>query len=525
MKRVADFCEKAILSIHAGIYFLVFCLLVFGQWVSYYRKREFAVPNVVILFGMLLAFVGLVWIKKKMALREKQKNWDRIVKICSVVLFFLQIFICINIFFMAGFDSKIITANADHVANGRTTELSNWYYSRWPNNTLITAIYAGIFWCVEHIGISSKYARLAIAFLQCFLSTMTGAMIYQCVNRICKESRISFYAWIFYVLLLGVSPWLIVPYSDSSCLFLPVFLFWMYQMLKKRKGKYWWSVVVGVTAGIGYELKPMVIIVFIAIVVIEILQNIKKKTDTKQWGIVLILIVSLIGTFGIYRYVNLLDKMGFEVDASQEFQIPHYFMMGLNDETSGTYWIEDTEYSASIPTKQERAKENVRISLERIKEYGVSGLTRHLVEKTLANFNDGTFSWGQEGYFYDIVPDGPNLFTNKILRSYYYDDGTYHEAYEMLTHIIWILCMTGVTIESLCLLKQKEVEPELKVLCLSLVGIALFVTLFEARARYLFTFVPMFLMAGACGYWNLFEKIRQIHCRDTSKKEEVHNHE
>lgn len=524
MKRIADFCEKAILSIHAGIYFLVFCLLMFGQWVNYYRKREFAIPNVAILLGMVLVFVGIWWIKRSMVSKEKQRNWDRIVKIGSVVLFFLQIFICINIFFMAGFDSKIITANADHVANGRTTELNNWYYSRWPNNTLITAIYAGVFWCVEHIGIPSKYARLAIVFLQCFLSTMTGAMIYQCVKRICKEGRISFFAWVHYVLLLGLTPWLVVPYSDSSCLFLPVFLFWMYQMLKKEKGTYRMAVVIGVTAAIGYELKPMVLIVFIAIVVIELLENMK-KADRKQWGIGLVLIISLIGTLGIYQSVNLLDKMGFEVDARQEFQIPHYFMMGLNDETSGTYWIEDTEYSAAIPTKQERTKENMRIARERIKEYGAGGLARHLAEKTLANFNDGTFSWGQEGSFYDTVPDGPNLFTNKILRSYYYDDGTCHKVYEMLTHIFWILCMIGVTIESLCLLKQKEAEPELKVLCLSLVGIALFVTFFEARARYLFTFVPMFLVAGACGYWNLFEKIRQIPCREASEHGEEHKHE
>lgn len=514
MKKIADFCEKAILYMYAEIYLLIFFLLIFGQWMNYYRKREFVISNIVIVVGTFLVFAGIVWIKRKKLLKGKQRNWQRLVKIASVILFLIQIFICINIFFMAGFDSKIITANADHIANGRTTELNNWYYSRWPNNTLLTAIYAGIFWCVEHIGIAGKYVRLIIVFLQCFLSTLTGAMIYQCVKRICNKDRISFYAWMLYVLLLGLSPWVVVPYSDSSCLFLPVFLFWMYQMLKNGKGTYWKAVAIGVTAGIGYELKPMMIIVFIAIVIIEILENIKKKANRKQWSIVLILLISIMGTMLSYQSLDLLSKMGFEVNEEEEFQIPHYLMMGLNDETSGTYWIEDTEYSAAIPTKKERSKENLRISLKRIKEYGISGLARHLAEKTLANFNDGTFSWGQEGYFYDTVPDGPSLFTNKMLRSYYYDDGKYHKVYEMISHIFWIFCIIGVTMESVCLRKQKVVAAERKVLSLSLIGIALFVTLFEARARYLYTFVPIFIVTSVIGYWNLFEKIRQIRCRD-----------
>lgn len=68
--------------------------------------------------------------------------------------------------------------------------------------------------------------------------------------------------------------------------------------------------------------------------------------------------------------------------------------------------------------------------------------------------------------------------------------------------------------ESVCLRKQKVVAAERKVLSLSLIGIALFVTLFEARARYLYTFVPIFIVTSVIGYWNLFEKIRQIRCRD-----------
>lgn len=507
VKKLAEVLEKGIFGIFALVYVGILLIDLIFQYVDFYRRKEFRIWNIGIIVIWMVGIAGFYWLyrKKRAGLFRKDRNWDRLIFIFSFLLFLIQVFICYHIYFMTGWDSGIITANADYVANGQTSELWNWYYSRCPNNSLLTAVYAAIFWVAEHVGVPSTAVRLLIVFGQCAISSWTGYLLYRCAGNMIKGITAPLMVWSVYAVLIGLSPWLIIPYSDSSCLFFPILLLWMYQTLEQGKAKYIKCVLMGILAYLGYEMKPMVIIVLIAILGIELLENGKERADMKKWSAVLVICASLVGTVGVCKLVNLEKIMGFEINQEARFGLTHYLMMGLNEEHSGVFKIEDADYSESIPTLEERKQENIRVALERVKNYGVVGLAKFMVKKCMVNFNDGTFAWGQEGDFYGIpleIPDNP---FKSLLRGLYYDDGKYHVVYETVAQFLWMLVLLGVALNSIRLFqKEKQMEKTYLVAVTSLIGITMFVMLFEARSRYLYTFVPLFILIAGKGYQELY---------------------
>ena len=59
------------------------------------------------------------------------------------------------------------------------------------------------------------------------------------------------------------------------------------------------------------------------------------------------------------------------------------------------------------------------------------------------------------------------------------------------------------------------------VLYLSLLGLFLFEMLFEARARYLYTYVPLFIMIGTMGIYDLSNFMNQLISKKDKLKIEV----
>ena len=81
-----------------------------------------------------------------------------------------------------------------------------------------------------------------------------------------------------------------------------------------------------------------------------------------------------------------------------------------------------------------------------------------------------------------------------FLQNFYYKDGEYYNYFINGAHLLWM----GVLALNLLAVFDKRKDAAIYVLFLSLIGIALFELLFEARARYIFTYVPIYILL-ACG--------------------------
>ena len=83
-----------------------------------------------------------------------------------------------------------------------------------------------------------------------------------------------------------------------------------------------------------------------------------------------------------------------------------------------------------------------------------------------------------------------------LLREFYYEDGTYYRVFETVEQAVWIFVLVGGWISSMSMLLKKR-RGSYYAMALALIGITIFEILFEARARYLYLYAPIFvLMTG-----------------------------
>lgn len=88
-----------------------------------------------------------------------------------------------------------------------------------------------------------------------------GYLLYQVAEKFFDSHICAAGTWLVYVLFIGLSPWMRIPYSDSIGLIFPVLILWMYQKMDNEKKKYLKYIMIAVVSFLGYKIKPTVIIV------------------------------------------------------------------------------------------------------------------------------------------------------------------------------------------------------------------------------------------------------------------------
>ena len=186
--------------------------------------------------------------------------------------------------------------------------------------------------------------------------------------------------------------------------------------------------------------------------------------------------------------------------------------MGLNPEKKGVYSAEDVRYSRSFVTASERTQANIAVGKQRLQEMGFFGTLKQLAQKMLTLYNDGTFAWGKEGNFLQTVFDPPNTKSAPFLRSIYYPDGSRYLYFTTFEQFIWLMILLLGAAGLFSSFSHKHAKT-LNILWLTWIGLTVFELLFEVRARYLYTNVPLFCVLAAVG----IENIHRLFCRITEK--------
>jgi hypothetical protein len=155
--------------------------------------------------------------------------------------------------------------------------------------------------------------------------------------------------------------------------------------------------------------------------------------------------------------------------------------------------------------------------MDRIKDRGFFGNLSFYLRKMVMTFNDGTFGWSTEvwknGEYEPAVARGTRL--TPLLRQVY--DAQYNPKKGILNtlqHLAWMVCLIGLAASVLPNLvkyeKKEDDEPNPEFLLIIFFGVYFYQMLFEARARYLFVFLPILLIMVLGGYRNLTELFRAI---------------
>lgn len=473
----------------------------------YYIPNDLIISNKILILPSLLFlifFIGAIYgiqrIKdgRFVKIELSEKKFYIIISLVFAAVYLLQLFISEHVYIKTGWDVSAIREAAEKIAVGDKDGVPIWYFNTYPNNLLITYTLAFLY-RVGNLFIPSHHYAVILVFvslvvcISVYLSTL-------CIYRITRSRKLTVCGMIVGILLVALNPWIVIPYTDSIPMIFPVFAVFCYLFIKNSYLRYSLMIFACV---LGYYFKPTVIIVLIALAILKLFvlmeKLLRKKFSFNRCACMLLcILISVGGAFGINKYFH--NKI--VLNENKQMTITHYLMMGLNVETDGIYSSDDVVYSYGFSDVKSRQKGNIDLAKNRLKEMGLKGYIRLLTVKNISTYNDGTFGWGKEGSFYVEVPED-NRTVTKALRSFYYtnEQGTHYLIFATAEQILWLFMLICICF---CILPFKTKGGAENLIALSLLGVSMFLLIFECRARYLFVFSPLFVILATVGLYKAY---------------------
>lgn len=474
-------------------------------------------PNRLLLFvaGILLT-VALVLLFKKTGLASRIKINKKFLLCAFLFSFVLQIVVSYHYYFVTDWDVKQVFDLSYAIAHQADVTEFKGYFSRYPNNLVLAYFFSLVISLAHKLGFH-QLEYYALIVVQCFLNTAAGLLLITAIKQLFHNDFLCFLGYLFYLCLVGISPWVVVPYSDSMGLIFPVLILNIYlykseDTPEKSADSHWITDIVkwfliALISYIGYKIKPQIIILLMGIILAEIYTKLVHFRQVKISLLKLIRIVTAL-CLGFVMAISLTNIMSQKtkvpLNPERAFGPAHFLMMGLNPETNGGYYRPDVDFSGSFATTAERNSANIAVAVERVKEMGPSNLRRHLINKVLINYNDGSFFWGGEGTFYKEVPEETNHLLCSFFRNIYYNrenPGKYYSAWFQFVQMIWITVLFFTALAGL-----RKQDTRQSAIMIALIGLTLFDLLFEARSRYLFAYVPLYIILAMWGIEMLISK-------------------
>ncbi len=492
---------------------ILFCTIVWGNSMNYYEYVK--VPTLLdnkLIFLLCLVCIGfLLWVLyfcRKLPPLTRRGNivLTIFLLLTFTVIYFINELVAKQIVFFTGWDPSIVSGTK--VAFG-----GHSYFSMYPNNIMITYSLRKLYEKVEAIGNYPHNIEFVWIQMNCLGISVAGFFTCTTVKKLTNHLLPTLLSLGIFVACVCVTPWKVIPYTDMYAIVYPIVCICLYIYACNAKhniSRYLLFLIIYALGVMGAMMKASVYIPLIAIIILEtihFLQNRKLHWKLWLWQLIILFFAIVLST----RYTEkICNEMLFVPNTEIAASWHHYFLMGLNEETTGGYYSPDValfgEYQ--FRPQKERQQEELRLAMERLKEKGVIGYPYFLLRKMVMTFNDGTFGWGLEGGFYsgyypaDIARN--DEFT-QLLRNIFWGDRIYTGRFNTYSQSVWLLilcCIPG-------LICWKNKNREQITILLTILGILLFQMLFETRARYLICFLPVFMVAAATGIWNYYQLFEQ----------------
>ena len=257
---------------------------------------------------------------------------------------------------------------------------------------------------------------------------------------------------------------------------------------------------IGFFAGLAYCIKPQSFLLFVAIVLAELFYC-KKETLRRSVLPALAAALAMAAALALPKAVLRITHLNLDPEA--KIGAAHFLMMGVNPDTYGCYNTEDYAFSESYPTKSERDSADFTRYAQRMQAYGPGGYLGLLQTKIACDYNDGTFGWGVEDDFWRGVQNAKNTLVSNVARSLYYDNGRHYDLWCTWAQFLWLGTLLCGAFSGL----YRSKDGRLRVVQLALSGLFLFEMLFETRARYLYTNVPLFIVLAVVGLREVYHRL------------------
>lgn len=373
------------------------------------------------------------------------------------------------------------------------------YYSFYPNNLFLMSVMRILrLWS----GISLHTEAAYWVFFQVInvIVLDLSAIILFVACRRAFGRQVNLIASTFYMVLILLSPYIQVPYSDTFVL-LPICVVFLLSTHFTKNQKWLWrcllAALIGFFLPVIMATKPSAVVFVIAWALVVLLRF--HWVDTKKLlvsGAILIACVVGVGLGHLTTEGTISNYSPIKIQADRAIPWQHWVGMGMVG--TGAYNTEDVLQIEKYKTTAAMKKHAVKVIKKRIHDYSFRNYVKFTVGKQQRNMSDGDFAWGAEGRYMPPFK-ATTSHVQGIVRSFYSFNASHQTDRAFVVQLVWISLLIGLIIQ---VLVCGDIFDETLILKIAIAGGCLFLLLFEGgRSRYIIQFLPELVIVAATG-WN-----------------------
>lgn len=343
--------------------------------------------------------------------------------------------------------------------------------------------------------------------LNCVFVDISLYLIYSSAKRLFNTS-VGMIAYALFWLSLGLSPWILVPYTDTMVLPFVCLIVYLYSILSTNpqlKIRYRTGIVIiiGSLLTLSFLMKPSSVIFFIAYGCIKMLQVLFSKWNKVSMVLAVVLFCSGFVTSQLF-HVYIEKQSIAEIDKNMSKPWTLFVLMGMTG--TGGYNDRDTQAVNQLKTPLEKKEYTKHEIQKRLSDKGVLGYLNFLAIKNKANTANGDFDWGWDGG--DLVPKTESKSVlQTTLRNLYYPQTPQSFKIRFIMHFFYLVTLIGMAVT----IFLRDRTTLLAILKLTFIGMILYLLFFEGgRSRYLIQFMPFLYLLSANGLFYGMKKLKGI---------------
>lgn len=463
--------------------YIFICSLFMQSNVSYNQNQ----------FISLLFALPIIFIFYKISKLNKYKDISLKKTIIFLIIYFaivsiIQIIVLRFLSVNPGWDFGVLFSDAVNYANtgSRKGSVFMEYFQYYPNNIMLFKI------MTLFIKVGNLFGIKAI--ISCYIMNILfidfALLLLFLVLK--KKFGIStgFAGLIISLFFLPLFLYTPVFYSDTMSLFIPLLILLLYLYVDKEKTKrnYIIFLLLGIVLFFGFQLKISSIFILIAIIIDYIINHKKIIINLIIMTVTFLLLNFLFKTLIVNN-----PRYEFKQNDYGKYPFTHWIMMGVEDidkdnsgrNSYGGYSGTDFDMSRSYKTGNDAMKFNISEYFNRVNKMGMLKYGEFLTRK-------GVNIW-TDGYYYSDVKlsISPKDSDNKIRDIMYNNKTTKY----LLINFTQGVQYAFILIMIFGIIKQIKNKSEyFDYLLLTLIGLFVFFLFWGARSRYIFNYVPIFIV-------------------------------
>lgn len=515
-QRLSRFARSATaLLLGAALSCVLLLLLLAFPALTFDRKRTaytslwpMAASGVCIAMALAFAARGLM----QTLFRRGRLRAPAIAAGCAA-LFCLQAVLWYFSYFIAGWDLVSTLKSAYAIAGGDEL-IDNYYLSLYPNNALLTLFFGGVMKLFRLVTGGARLDRCvyALILVQCAVNSATAYVTTRVAQVGMKSDQAAVAVFFTYAAFTGISPWMIVPYSDCMGLIVPVSVLRLYQMNAERERAWIWPAI-GLLTFIGWSIKPQAVIATIAVLMLEGARLLDiKKGFTWIKRALCVLLIALVGIGPTTQWI--LDASPIELREGKSIGGLHYVMMGLNPESNGVYRDEDMILSASAPDPASRSAAQMEKIKERVAAMDGRDWAKHLAKKAMSNFADAPVIWSEGGVTcWQAIENKDNTISPALKALLGVENGRMMSPLFVYFEGVWLALLAFALVA--CATSGRAIaggrqQDWIFAAMLAVFGLMLFQMIFEAGNRYFMIYTPFVVLLAVYGLRASMRRISEI---------------